>query len=218
VRRPDWPAIDAAFAGKPAQSVEGGATLQRAAVAIVLRDGPAGIEVLFIRRAEHPNDPWSGQIAFPGGGRDPGDADTRATATPAAASASFCFTVTARTLPAAPVTWTTVCATLFTPSSVPTPSPAALATSSDPDPATYPAPPTVVTAPACGASCDALSADTFARMLFCIVARFWQSCTTAKKRSMVVGILVISSVDDDARDILRCASLDEAHGVANDLA
>jgi len=36
--------------------------------------------VLFIRRAEHPQDPWSGQMAFPGGRAEPGDADLRATA------------------------------------------------------------------------------------------------------------------------------------------
>jgi 8-oxo-dGTP pyrophosphatase MutT (NUDIX family) len=52
----------------------------RAAVAVVLRDGTGGIEVLFIRRAEHPQDPWSGQVAFPGGRAEPGDADLRATA------------------------------------------------------------------------------------------------------------------------------------------
>ena len=33
---------------------------RRAAVALVLRDGPSGIELLFIRRADHPEDPWSG--------------------------------------------------------------------------------------------------------------------------------------------------------------
>ena len=76
---PDWARIDAAFAGRVAQGVQD-AALQRAAVALVLRDGAAGIELLFIRRAEHPNDPWSGQIAFPGGRREARDADLRATA------------------------------------------------------------------------------------------------------------------------------------------
>jgi 8-oxo-dGTP pyrophosphatase MutT (NUDIX family) len=52
----------------------------RAAVALVLRDGSHGIEVLFIRRSEHPQDPWSGQMAFPGGRAEAGDADLRATA------------------------------------------------------------------------------------------------------------------------------------------
>ena len=41
-----------------------------AAVATVLRDGP---EVLLIRRAEHPDDPWSGHMAFPGGRREAQD-------------------------------------------------------------------------------------------------------------------------------------------------
>ena len=52
----------------------------RAAVALVLRDGDSGIELLFIRRAEQPLDPWSGQMAFPGGRAEPGDADLVATA------------------------------------------------------------------------------------------------------------------------------------------
>lgn len=54
--------------------------VKRAAVASVLRPGDAGPEVLFIRRAEHPSDPWSGHMAFPGGRQDPGDHDLLATA------------------------------------------------------------------------------------------------------------------------------------------
>jgi len=52
----------------------------RAAVAVILREGAGGIEILFIRRAEHPHDPWSGQMAFPGGRREPTDADLGETA------------------------------------------------------------------------------------------------------------------------------------------
>ncbi len=33
-----------------------------------------------IRRAEHPKDPWSGHMAFPGGRRDPQDTDSLGTA------------------------------------------------------------------------------------------------------------------------------------------
>jgi 8-oxo-dGTP pyrophosphatase MutT (NUDIX family) len=53
---------------------------KRAAVAAVLRQGALGPEVLLIRRAEHPNDPWSGHMALPGGREDPGDVDLLATA------------------------------------------------------------------------------------------------------------------------------------------
>jgi 8-oxo-dGTP pyrophosphatase MutT (NUDIX family) len=51
----------------------------RAAVAIVVRDA-GGPQVLLIRRADHPNDPWSGHMAFPGGRADPQDEDLLDTA------------------------------------------------------------------------------------------------------------------------------------------
>lgn len=52
----------------------------RAAVAAVVRPGAGGAELLFIHRAEDPQDPWSGHMAFPGGRVDPGDADPLAAA------------------------------------------------------------------------------------------------------------------------------------------
>ncbi len=46
---------------------------RRAAVSIVLREPPSGLEVLFIRRAEREGDLWSGHVAFPGGRVEPGE-------------------------------------------------------------------------------------------------------------------------------------------------
>jgi 8-oxo-dGTP pyrophosphatase MutT (NUDIX family) len=40
---------------------------KHAAVAAVFRSGPDGAELLYIQRAEHDQDPWSGQVGFPGG-------------------------------------------------------------------------------------------------------------------------------------------------------
>lgn len=50
---------------------------KHAAVAAVLRESATGGELLFIERAQHPLDPWSGHMAFPGGRVDPGDATAR---------------------------------------------------------------------------------------------------------------------------------------------
>lgn len=45
-----------------------------AAVAMIISDQPdLGLSALFIQRAEHPDDPWSGQMAFPGGRHEPYD-------------------------------------------------------------------------------------------------------------------------------------------------
>lgn len=49
-------------------------------MAAVLRSGPDEPELLLIRRATRPGDPWSGHISFPGGKRAPEDADDLATA------------------------------------------------------------------------------------------------------------------------------------------
>ena len=76
---PTWTDVQTALAAR-APALVTDAKTSRAAVAVILRDGAQGIEGLFIRRAEHPQDPWSGQMAFPGGRAAPGDADLRATA------------------------------------------------------------------------------------------------------------------------------------------
>jgi 8-oxo-dGTP pyrophosphatase MutT (NUDIX family) len=52
-----------------------------AAVALVLRPGDAGgLEILMIKRAEYEGDPWSGQVALPGGRREPDDMSLEQTA------------------------------------------------------------------------------------------------------------------------------------------
>lgn len=47
----------------------------QAAVAMILADGDNDLEVCFIRRAERAGDPWSGQVAFPGGRAGSDDRD-----------------------------------------------------------------------------------------------------------------------------------------------
>ena len=54
---------------------------RRAAVALIFRAGDGGApELLFIKRADYPADPWSGQVAFPGGREETGDANLADTA------------------------------------------------------------------------------------------------------------------------------------------
>ena len=52
-----------------------------AAVALLLHEPAGGVpELLFIERAKREGDPWSGQMAFPGGRREPHDPDLQVTA------------------------------------------------------------------------------------------------------------------------------------------
>jgi 8-oxo-dGTP pyrophosphatase MutT (NUDIX family) len=74
-----WADLRAALAAHSPATVAG--TGMRAAVALVFRDAAdAGLELLFIRRAEHERDPWSGHMGFPGGRAEPGDGSHDATA------------------------------------------------------------------------------------------------------------------------------------------
>lgn len=51
-----------------------------ACVSLILKKSFDHFELAFIRRAHNPQDPWSGQIAFPGGRREKEDANDIATA------------------------------------------------------------------------------------------------------------------------------------------
>ncbi len=75
--------LRSALADKPADRIPETECEIRAAVTLILRSPAAGgndPEVLFVRRARVPGDPWSGHVALPGGRRDPEDADLLETA------------------------------------------------------------------------------------------------------------------------------------------
>jgi 8-oxo-dGTP pyrophosphatase MutT (NUDIX family) len=75
----DWTLVrDTLRLREPARVVEPVST--RAAVAAILRGEDEKLELLFMRRAEHEGDPWSGHISFPGGRAEPGDEDPLQTA------------------------------------------------------------------------------------------------------------------------------------------
>lgn len=83
---PDILKLRAALSSQAGRGSEDEDGVRRAAVALIFRSGTAGEssgspELLFIKRADYPADPWSGQVAFPGGREEPGDlslADTAA--------------------------------------------------------------------------------------------------------------------------------------------
>ena len=76
---PDFSKLKDRLAARAPKRVEEPGIMETS-VALILTPGKLGLEALFIRRAERPDDPWSGHIALPGGRRDPGDDDRLATA------------------------------------------------------------------------------------------------------------------------------------------
>jgi 8-oxo-dGTP pyrophosphatase MutT (NUDIX family) len=61
-----------ALRGREPRVIDG--ATHAAAVALVLRPADRGLEALFIKRAEHPDDPWSGHVGLPGGRAEGTDA------------------------------------------------------------------------------------------------------------------------------------------------
>lgn len=71
---PDIVKLRAALDSHSALGAEKEEGVRRAAVALIIRAGADGApELLFIQRAEYPGDPWSGQVAFPGGREEEAD-------------------------------------------------------------------------------------------------------------------------------------------------
>jgi 8-oxo-dGTP pyrophosphatase MutT (NUDIX family) len=75
------PFIRDRLAGHQPEEFSVSETARQAAVAVILRadadTGAAGTEILFIKRAEKPGDPWSGHMAFPGGHKEDDDRDLK---------------------------------------------------------------------------------------------------------------------------------------------
>ena len=73
--------IRSALASHSPVAAEDEEGVRKAAVALIFRLGEDdALELLFIKRAEYEGDPWSGQIAFPGGRMEAGDASLSETA------------------------------------------------------------------------------------------------------------------------------------------
>ena len=77
--------LRAALDSHQGQSSDEEEGVRKAAVALIFRSGDdtsdSGCpELLFIKRADYPGDPWSGQVAFPGGREETGDSSLADTA------------------------------------------------------------------------------------------------------------------------------------------
>jgi len=71
---PEW--VRARLAGHQPAAIDGEVAPRRAAVSIILRpalDEADTVSLLFIHRSVHSEDPWSGHMAFPGGGVEASD-------------------------------------------------------------------------------------------------------------------------------------------------
>ena len=75
VRTPSLDDLRARLRARSLAPIEVPAGGKRAAVGAILRAGEQGPEILLIKRADKQGDPWSGQMALPGGRHEPGDAD-----------------------------------------------------------------------------------------------------------------------------------------------
>ena len=78
-KRPELRAIEARMRSTEPKLIDAN-PVRRAAVALILAPHEEGPRMLLIRRAEHPHDPWSGHMAFPGGRAEEDDLSLDATA------------------------------------------------------------------------------------------------------------------------------------------
>ena len=65
---------------QPSQEPAESEPSKHASVSIILAGPASNLNICFIKRAAHPNDPWSGQMALPGGRAAAADPDLRSVA------------------------------------------------------------------------------------------------------------------------------------------